>query len=113
MSGPTWMHVFVDVPAESAEAALRFWSAATGWPAGRPWPEHPEFTSLEPLDGAPYAHVQVISGPARVHLDLVTGDLDAERERLADLGAGTGLRTEAWQAMTSPGGLPFCLCHEP
>ena len=113
MSLPVWLHVFVDVPAESAEAARGFWSAVTGWDVGPPWPGRPEFTSLEPADGSAYAHLQMIDGPARVHLDLVADDVDAERERLVGLGATAGTRTDSWQVMASPGGLPFCLVHEP
>ena len=42
MTFPAWLHVFLDVPAESAEVARRFWSAATGWGVGTPWSGHPE-----------------------------------------------------------------------
>jgi hypothetical protein len=106
-----WMHAFVDVPAEHVERARAFWSAVTGWPVGDPWPGHPEFVSLEPRHGAPYLHIQTIGGPPRVHLDLV-GDLDRDTDRLEQLGATRGPRHEAWQVMSSPTGLPFCLCDE-
>ena len=113
MNDPVWLHVFVDVPAESAQTARDFWSAATGWAVGEPWQGRPEFTSLEPADGAAYVHVQEIGGPPRLHLDLAVDDLDAQRDRLVGLGATAGARTDDWQVMQSPGGLPFCLCHEP
>ena len=113
MTVPVWLHVFVDVPAESVQTALRFWSAATGWEAGAPWPGRPEFTSLEPADGSAYVHVQGTGGPPRVHLDLAVDDLDTERDRLVGLGATAGTRMDAGQVMASPGGLPFCLRHEP
>ncbi|HEY3262841.1 MAG TPA: hypothetical protein VGJ95_21660 [Pseudonocardiaceae bacterium] len=35
MADPTWLHVLIDVPAEAADTARRFWSAATGWAVGR------------------------------------------------------------------------------
>ena len=107
----TWMHAFVDVPAEHVDRARAFWSKVTGWPVGDPWPGHPEFASLAPPDGAPYLHVQTIGGPPRVHLDLV-GDPDRDTDRLERLGATRGARHEAWQVMSSPSGLPFCVCDE-
>jgi predicted enzyme related to lactoylglutathione lyase len=105
------MHAFVDVPVEQEEAARSFWSAVLGWPSGDPWPGHPEFTSFVPTDGAPYAHVQRIDGPPRVHLDLV-GDIDRDTARLEGLGAARVHRGAAWQTMASPAGLPFCVCAE-
>ena len=106
-----WMHAFVDVPAEHAASTRGFWSAVTGWPVGDPWPGHAEFASLAPPDGAPYLHLQTISGPPRVHLDLV-GDPDRDAVRLEELGATCGPRHDAWQVMSSPAGLPFCICDE-
>jgi Glyoxalase-like domain len=107
----SWMHAFVDVPPEHAEAAREFWSAVTGWPASGGWEGHPEFVSLVPPDGAPYLHVQVIGGPPRIHLDLV-GELDRDTARLEGLGATRQMRGDAWQVMRSPAGLPFCVCQE-
>lgn len=106
------MHAFVDVPSEQADAARAFWSALTGWPVGEPWSGHPEFTSLEPPAGTSYLHVQVIGGAPRVHLDLL-GDLERDPARLVDLGATQENRGDGWQVMTSPAGLPFCVCGEP
>ena len=106
-----WVHAFVDVPARHAEATRAFWSAVTGWPPGEAWPGHPEFTSLTPPTQAPYLHVQTIDGAPRVHLDLL-GDLDADPARLERLGATRAHRGNAWQVMTSPAGLPFCVCAE-
>jgi hypothetical protein len=113
-----WVHVFIDVPAALAQDTERFWSGVTGWPTGRRWTHHPEFVSLEPPFGAAYAHVQTIGGPPRVHLDLVvepSTSVDAERDRIVELGGAVGDRHRWWQVMCSPAGLPFCLTkeHEP
>jgi predicted enzyme related to lactoylglutathione lyase len=107
----SWMHAFVDVPAEDVATAHRFWSSVLGWPVGDPWPGLPQFTSFVPDAGAPYVHVQRIDGPARVHLDLV-GGIERDTARLEGLGATRGHRGPAWQAMASPAGLPFCVCEE-
>jgi Glyoxalase-like domain len=106
-----WMHAFVDVPAEQVDVSRAFWSAVSGWPPGEPWSGHPEFVSLTPPAGAAYLHVQAIGGPPRVHLDLL-GDLDRDAARLERLGATREQRGDGWQVMTSPSGLPFCVCAE-
>ena len=48
MTSSSWMHAFVDVPAEDVATAHTFWSSVLGWPVGDPWPGHPEFTSFVP-----------------------------------------------------------------
>jgi predicted enzyme related to lactoylglutathione lyase len=111
MTPISWMHAFVDVPGEDVAKAHAFWSAVLGWPLRDPWPGHPEFASFVPTDGAPYAHVQRIDGPPRIHLDLV-GDVDRDTARLEGLGASRGYRAAAWQVLASPAGLPFCVCEE-
>lgn len=105
------MHAFVDVPTEHVGTTRAFWSAAVGWPPGKPWPGHPEFVSLIPRTGTSYLHVQTIDDMPRVHLDLL-GDLDADPARLERLGAVRAHRGDGWQVMTSPAGLPFCVCAE-
>lgn len=111
MAPVSWMHAFVDVPAERAEQARTFWSSVLGWSPGDAWPEHPEFVSLTPPAGASYVHVQRIGGRPRIHLDLL-GDVERDTARLEDLGATRGYRGAAWQVMASPAGLPFCVCQE-
>jgi predicted enzyme related to lactoylglutathione lyase len=111
MAPISWMHAFVDVPSADVAKAHRFWSAVLGWPLGDPWQGHPEFASFVPPDGAPYAHVQRIDGPPRIHLDLV-GEIERDTARLEELGATRGYTGAAWQAMASPAGLPFCVCEE-
>lgn len=107
-----WVHAFVDVPAERVETARAFWSEVTGWPLGGAWAGHPEFASLVPASGSPYLHIQTIDGPPRVHLDLV-GDVERDTARLEAFGATREHRGDGWQVMTSPAGLPFCVCGEP
>jgi hypothetical protein len=108
-----WAHVFVDVPSELAATTESFWSAATGWPVGTPWTNHPEFASMLPPEASPYVHVQRIGGSPRIHIDLLTDDVEAEAARLVELGAHRRRRHEWWQVMASPCGLPFCLVGRP
>lgn len=104
------MHAFVDVG--TVEPAQSFWSAVTGWPVSAPWDDHPEFHSLMPPDGAPYLHVQRVGAPPRVHLDLMSQDVDADRDAHVAHGATAGERFPWWQVMASAGGLPYCLVTE-
>jgi hypothetical protein len=108
-----WAHVFIDVPPDRAEVARDFWSRALVWERGAPWEGHPEFTSLVPPQGDSYVHVQEVDDEPRIHLDVVVPDLDEARNEVARLGAQVGTRADTWQVMSSPGGLPFCLCLEP
>jgi hypothetical protein len=43
MQDPQWLHVFIDIRADVADASAKFWSAALGCRIGDPWPNHPEF----------------------------------------------------------------------
>jgi Glyoxalase-like domain len=104
-----WLHVLIDVAPEVAASSAAFWSDALGWPAGEPEAEHPEFRSFVPPDGVAYVHQQVGDHGPRIHLDAEVDDVAAETERLIGLGAAAGAHEADWQALRSPGGLPFCL----
>jgi catechol 2,3-dioxygenase-like lactoylglutathione lyase family enzyme len=108
----SWVDCILDVPLEVAEATRAFWAEVLGWRIGEPWPDHPEFASLQPPSGDSFVHVQVIDGPARLHLDLTVTDIETETQRLVGIGASAGTRTKDWQVLASPGGLPFCLLEE-
>jgi Glyoxalase-like domain len=112
MSQIAWVQAFIDVPNADVARTQAFWAAATGHRISRPWTDHPEFVSLVPPNGNPYVHVQQIGTGPRVHIDLTTDDVEAEADRLSSLGAGRGERFPWWQVMSSPGGLPFCLCSD-
>ena len=107
-----WVDCIIDAPAGSAAGSRSFWAAAIGWEIGEPWPDHPEFVSLQPPAGPSHVHVQVIDGSPRVHIDLSVADIALETHRHILLGATAGTRAEEWQVMASPGGLPYCLISE-
>ena len=107
-----WAHVFIDVPADQVAAATEFWSAATGYGIGAPWPSHQEFVSLLPRSGSRYVHLQRIEGAPRIHLDFPSVDLDADTARLVGIGARVIGPRGHWQTLESPGGLPFCIVDE-
>ena len=113
----SWVHVVLDVPGEQLPATADFWGRALGWPAGDPWPGHPELRSFVPPTGDPYVHLQCIDGPPRVHVDLESEEPDDTVAKAVDLGAVPVGGSDTWRTLRSPGGLPFCVFragrHEP
>ncbi len=104
-----WLHTVLDLPPERHGAGTRFWSAALGWPAGAPWPGHPELASLEPPDGSAYVHVQRAGTAPRIHLDVGSDDPSSTLAAAVAAGAERVGGAEQWTALRSPGGLPFCV----
>jgi Peptidase_C39 like family/Glyoxalase-like domain len=103
MSHVRWVDVFIDVPQAQGGLASRFWSQALGWPVGVPWANHSEFTSLEPPQGDSYVAVQVVDGPARIHVDLCVDSREEQRDRLVALGATLTRDDDEWPSHpTSP-----------
>lgn len=104
----TWTHAVLDLPA-GTDAEVAFWADALGARPGSPWPRHPDLSSLDPGDGDPVLHVQQVTGPPRVHVDLDVADVAAEVVRLRHRGAALVGEQNGWTTLRSPGGLPFCL----
>jgi hypothetical protein len=104
-----WVHAVLDVPQDRHDEVAAFWGRVLGWPAGDSWPEHPELRSFEPPVGTPYLHLQRISGPPRVHLDLEAAEPTATVDRAHGLGAEVVAERDGWVTLCSPGGFPFCV----
>jgi hypothetical protein len=104
--------VVIDVPASDHDRELAFWAAALGQPL--PQFAFPEYHGA-PLHGQEFWLLlqRLGEGPARVHLDIHTDDLDAEVARLERLGAQRVQRVQAWQLMRDPAGLLFCVVPDP
>ena len=60
-------------------------------------------------DGEPYAEVQKVAHPSRVHLDIETDDIEAEVARLEKLGAKRLEAIRDWVVMEAPTGQRFCV----
>jgi hypothetical protein len=105
--------VFIDHPAQSFDASLRFWSAATGREIEPNAGAEDPYRSLGLFGGNVVVELQKIGdqSPPRIHLDIDTDDVEAEVQRLEKLGA-TRLQCcdegRYWQ-MVDPGGLVFCV----
>jgi hypothetical protein len=105
--------IFIDHPASSFEASLRFWLAATGRELEPGAEQEDPYRSLGLFSGDVLVELQRVgdgTGP-RVHLDIDTDDVEAEVQRLEALGAKR-LQSQDdgrfWQ-MVDPGGLVFCV----
>lgn len=98
----------IDVPADGYDEELTFWQAATGETASQL--RYPEYHGMLLRSGDFALLTQRLDdGPARVHLDIHTDDLEAEVARLERLGATRVRQVHTWWVMRDPAGLPFCV----
>ena len=103
----------IDVPAAVADETVAFWSAALG--AEPLQTKMPQYTILQHAAEPNRLVIQTVDdGPAGVHFDVHTDDLDAEVERLvasAPRSSSASGRTipASWVVMRDPGGNEFCL----
>lgn len=106
---PSWLTLFVDVPAADWDAAAAFWTTVTGSTLSPRRGVDDEFATLLPPSGDSCLRLQALrTGPAGVHLDLRAGHPEALADRAVRLGA-TRLHDEAgFHVLRSPAGLGFC-----
>jgi hypothetical protein len=104
--------IVIDVPAADHDQELAFWQAATG----REFRHNERFPEYHgaPVhgDGLSMLVQHLGDGPARVHLDIHTDDLEAEVTRLEQAGATRDQQVNGWWVMRDPAGLPFCVIPE-
>jgi hypothetical protein len=105
--------IVIDVPPAGHDRELDFWRAASGLPLDQ-GTRYPEYHGSE-LHGQDFVLLvqRLGQGPARVHVDIHTDDLEAEVARLERLGAQRVERTGYWWVMRDPAGLPFCVLPDP
>ncbi|UBU10892.1 VOC family protein [Nonomuraea gerenzanensis] len=106
--------VVIDVPEGDHDQELTFWQEALGRTLARN-ERYPEYHGAR-LHGDSFALLmqRLGAGPARVHLDIHTDDLEAETARLELLGARRlQLVNDYWWVMEDPAGLPFCVIPQP
>ena len=92
------------------------WHSGLGPPGSR-WrrfERHPEYHGAALPGQEFWLLVQRLgAGPARVHIDIHTDDLDAEVARLERLGAERVQQVHSWWVLRDPAGLLFCVLPEP
>ncbi|MHB1509462.1 MAG: VOC family protein [Acidimicrobiales bacterium] len=100
--------VLVDVPREYYQDVVDFWSGALGDRAESD-EDDPDYASLgQPVPGLQFM-VQQVDADARVHLDIETDDVEAEVDRLEQLGAERVEKIDTWWVMRDPAGVLFCV----
>jgi len=105
--------IVIDVPPADHDRELGFWRGASGRPLD-PGTRYPEYHGSELHSPELALLVQRLGeGPARVHVDIHTDDLEAEVARLEGLGAQRVERMNHWWVMRDPAGLPFCVLPDP
>ena len=98
----------IDCKTDDLEAAADFWSAALGY-SRQAESEDDLYVGLNTPENEPYAEVQKVDHPSRVHLDIETDDIEAEVKRLEALGARRIADVKNWCVMQAPTGQRFCV----
>ncbi len=100
----------IDCQVDHLPAAADFWGAALG---RRLRPSAAEedagYVPLEAKEDGLHIEVQRVSHESRLHLDIVTDDVEAEAQRLENLGARRVQRVRDWWVMEAPTGHRFCV----
>ena len=110
---PSWLTIFLDLPAAQHERGVDFWRAATGYDLSPTRGEHDEFSTLVPPVGDAHLKLQRTSASVPgVHLDVHVDDLDRAVAQASEHGARL-LAQPGHAVLRSPAGFVFCLVTEP
>jgi predicted enzyme related to lactoylglutathione lyase len=101
--------VMIDAPEPDFGPAVAFWAQALGREPSRPAAQARPYLSLRPAEEGLRVTLQRIDGPARMHVDIETDDVEAEVRRLESLGGQVVDRVEDWVVLRDPAGLPVCV----
>ncbi len=100
--------LLIDVRADDAVPSTAFWSAALGVPAHTP-PGEPQFRTLQDCVPGLVVAVQAVQDAPRYHVDIETDDVEAEVERLSELGAVEVATWQGCRTLRVPGGHLLCV----
>jgi hypothetical protein len=100
----------IDCKTNDLQSAATFWGSALGMDVRTlPGDEGNKYVQLvDPRDRL-QVEVQSVSHPSRVHLDIETDDVEAEAQRLEQLGAKRVQKVNTWWVMEAPTGQRFCV----
>ena len=101
----------IDCKTGDLDAAADFWSRALGCSiADRDAGDGTaQYQMLGDTPGDLHIEVQKVSHASRVHLDIESDDIDAEADRLEQLGAKKIGFVKRWWVMEAPTGQRFCV----
>lgn len=100
----------IDCEGGDLRQAADFWSAALGREQ-RPSQENEDagYVPLQTKDDGMHIEVQRVDHPSRLHLDIISDDVEAEVGRLEALGARRIQRVRDWWILEAPTGHRFCV----
>ena len=100
----------IDCQTEDLDAAARFWGAALGLePESGAQAKEALYRTLKSAPDQLHVEVQQVAHASRVHLDIETDDIEAEVQRLEQLGARRVAAVATWVVMQAPTGQRFCV----
>ena len=104
-------NLVLDCQAEDLAPHVKFWSRALGKPvATSDMDGDGRYAELRTADDEPILLLQKVAHPSRVHLDIETDDVEAER--LVALGARKVGKVKTWWVMEAPSGHRFCVVRQ-
>jgi predicted enzyme related to lactoylglutathione lyase len=105
--------LIIDCNTGDLKTAETFWTKALGYEAISS--SDPEDENYVPLKTGPddlAIELQKVTHSNRVHIDIETDDVEAEVERLEELGAKKVEKVSSWWVMEAPTGHRFCVIRE-
>ncbi|MBB4302884.1 hypothetical protein GGD81_001922 [Rhodobium orientis] len=99
--------IVIDCKTDDLTDALVFWSGLLGLPGSID--ADGKYAVIQGPGDEIRVLIQAVDHEPRVHLDIETDDKDAERDRLAALGAREVRQLKSWIVMEAPTGHRFCI----
>ena len=101
--------ILLDCSAPTMEAGVRFWQQALGVTARDADASASPYVTLAGGAGGLELSLQRVHDASRVHLDIETDNVEAEVQRLEQLGARRKASIQTWWVMEDPCGHLFCV----
>ena len=102
--------IVIDCDTNDLDAVEAFWSQALGCAAQHSDdPANQNYIRLATPDGEVQILLQKVDHPSRVHIDIESDDIEAEVQRLEQLGARRVKQLPRWWVMEAPSGHRFCV----
>ena len=102
--------LIIDCQTDDLFKDAEFWSAALGAKSEQPSEQlDQKYVRIESPSDDVKVILQKVTHPSRVHVDIETDNIEAEVNRLQNLGATIINRLERWVVMEAPSGHRFCV----
>jgi hypothetical protein len=102
----------IDCKTDDLSKAAGFWAAALRRELSPPEPGDDKYRDLMMAPAEPLVMIQRVQHESRIHLDIEAADVEAEVERLKQLGAKEVERIRTWVVMQAPTGQRFCVVRQ-